>query len=79
MKNKISRDKLAIWFMKNEPEKYRDMCESTHTVNMFEPNIFHMENICMSHTYLVMTWIEAQKEKYTNDDYIVLITSALLH
>jgi len=38
----ITRDKLAVWFLKNEPEKYKDMCESTHTVNMFEPNIFHM-------------------------------------
>ncbi len=79
MKKQITRDKLAVWFLNNEPKKYRDMCESTHTVNMFEPNIFHMENICMSHVYLVMTWIEAQKEKYSNEDYIVLITSALLH
>lgn len=79
MKNKITRDKLAVWFLRNEPEKYREMCESTHTVNMFEPNIFHMESQVVSHTYLVMTWIEAQKEKYSDEDYIVLITSALLH
>ena len=79
MKNKITRDKLAVWFLRNEPEKYREMCESTHTVNMFEPNIFHMENSVISHCYLVMTWIEAQKEKYSDEDYIVLITSALLH
>lgn len=79
MKYTITRDKLAVWFLNNEPEKYKDMCESTHTVNMFEPNIFHMENSAISHTYLVMTWIEAQKEKYSNEDYIVLITSALLH
>lgn len=79
MKNKISRDKLAIWFMKNEPEKYKDMFESNHTVNMFEPNIFHAEGWTWSHTLLVMTWIECQKEKYTDEDYIVLITSALLH
>ena len=79
MKNKISRDKLAIWFMKNEPEKYKDMCESNHTVNMFEPNMFHAENWTWSHTLLVMTWVECQKDKYTDQDYIVLITSALLH
>lgn len=79
MKNKITRDKLAVWFLRNEPEKYREMCESTHTVNMFEPNIFHMESQVVSHIYLVMTWIEAQKEKYSDEDYIVLITSALLH
>lgn len=79
MKNKITRDKLAVWFMKNETEKYKDMCESNHTVNMFEPNMFHAENQVISHTYLVMTWIEAQKEKYSDEDYIVLITSALLH
>lgn len=75
----LNRDKLAVWFLRNEPEKYREMCESTHTVNMFEPNIFHMESQVMSHIYLVMTWIEAQKEKYSDEDYIVLITSALLH
>lgn len=79
MKNTITRDKLAVWFLNNEPEKYKDMCESTHTVNMFEPNIFHMESHVISHTYLVMTWIECQKEKYSSEDYIVLITSALLH
>lgn len=79
MKTRISRDKLAVWFLRNEPEKYKDMCESTHTVNMFEPNIFHMENSVIGHCYLVMTWIEAQKEKYSDEDYIVLITSALLH
>ena len=28
---------------------------------------------------MVLTWIEAQKEKYSDEDYIVLITSALLH
>lgn len=77
--NTITRDKLAVWFLNNEPEKYKDMCESTHTVNMFEPNIFHMESHVISHTYLVMTWIECQKEKYSSEDYIVLITSALLH
>ncbi len=79
MKTQITRDKLVTWFIKNEPEKYRDMCESNHTVNMFEPNIFHVEGNLLSHVYMVMTWIEAQKEKYNNEDYIVLITSALLH
>lgn len=79
MRNKITRDKLVNWFLRNEPEKYKEMCESTHTVNMFEPNIFHMENSVIGHCYLVMTWIEAQKEKYSDEDYIVLITSALLH
>ena len=79
MKNKITRDKLAVWFLRNEPEKYRDMFESTHTVNMFEPNMFHAEAGTLVHTYMVMTWIEAQKEKYSDEDYIVLITSALLH
>lgn len=79
MKTKITRDKLAVWFLRNEPEKYRDMFESTHTVNMFEPNMFHAEAGTLVHTYMVMTWIEAQKEKYSDEDYIVLITSALLH
>jgi predicted kinase len=75
----ITRDKLAVWFLRNEPEKYKEMCESTHTVNMFEPNLYHAENQVITHSYMVMTWIEAQKEKYADEDYIVLITSALLH
>ena len=79
MQTQITRDKLVTWFIKNEPEKYRDMCESNHTVNMFEPNVYHAENQVATHTYMVMTWIEAQKEKYTDDEYIILITSALLH
>ena len=75
----MTRDKLVIWFIKNEPEKYKEICLSEHTVEMFQPNVFHAENTVISHTLLVMTWIEAQKEKYSKEDYIVLITSALLH
>ena len=43
MKTKITRDKLAVWFLRNEPEKYRDMFESNHAVDIHLPNIFHSE------------------------------------
>lgn len=79
MKNKITRDKLAVWFLRNEPEKYQEMLESNHAVDIHQPNIFHCEGTCWTHVMMVMTWIEAQKEKYSDEDYIVLITSALLH
>ena len=79
MKNKITRDKLVTWFIKTEPEKYQEMLESNHAVDIHQPNIFHCEGTCWAHVMMVMTWIEAQKEKYTDEDYIVLITSALLH
>lgn len=79
MKNKITRDKLVTWFIKTEPEKYQEMLESNHAVDIHQPNIFHCEGTCWAHVMMVMTWIEAQKEKYSDEDYIVLITSALLH
>lgn len=79
MKKQITRDKLAVWFLRNEPEKYQEMLESNHAVDIHQPNIFHCEGTCWTHVMMVMTWIEAQKEKYSDEDYIVLITSALLH
>ena len=75
----IKRDKLVTWFIKTEPEKYQEMLESNHAVDIHQPNIFHCEGTCWAHVMMVMTWIEAQKEKYSDEDYIVLITSALLH
>lgn len=75
----IKRDKLVTWFIKTEPEKYQEMLESNHAVDIHQPNIFHCEGTCWTHVMMVMTWIEAQKEKYSDEDYIVLITSALLH
>ena len=75
----IKRDKLVTWFIKNEPEKYKDMLESNHAVDIHQPNIFHCEGTCWTHVMMVMTWVEAQKEKYSDEDYIVLITSAILH
>jgi len=75
----IKRDKLVTWFIKNEPNKYKDMLQSNHAVDIHQPNIFHCEGTCWTHVMMVMTWIEAQKDKYSQDDYIVLITSALLH
>lgn len=79
MKTKISRDKLIIWFINNEFELYTQMCNSCHTVDLKYPNVFHAENEIFTHTLMVMTVIEANKEKYTDEDYIVLVTSALLH
>ena len=75
----IKRDKLVTWFIKTEPEKYQEMLESNHAVDIHQPNIFHCEGTCWAHVMMVMTWIEAQIEKYSDEDYIVLITSALLH
>lgn len=79
MQNTISRDKLVNWFIKNEAQKYEDMFKSNHAVDIHQPNIFHSEGYCWTHVMMVMTWIEAQKEKYSDEDYIILITSALLH
>ena len=75
----LNRDKLVVWFIKNEPQKYKDMLDSNHAVDIFQPNMFHAEGTVFAHTMMVMTWIEAQKEKYSLEDYIILITSALLH
>jgi len=79
MKTKITRDKLYLWFIKNEPETYDSTCKSNHNLDNFTLNVFHAEGPVNVHTLMVMTWIEANKEKYTDEDYIVLITSALLH
>lgn len=79
MQKQITRDKLVTWFIKNEPEKYKDMLDSNHAVDIHQPNIFHCEGTCWTHVMMVMTWVEAQKEKYSQEDYVVLITSALLH
>ncbi len=75
----MTRDKLVQWFIENEHEKYLEMVNSMHTVDLKFPNIFHAENQVFTHTLMVMTWIEAQKEKYSENDYIKLITTALLH
>ena len=75
----IKRDKLVTWFIKNEPEKYKDMLESNHAVDIHQPNIFHYEGTCWTHVMMVMTWVEANKDIYSDEDYIALITSALLH
>lgn len=75
----ITRDKLILWFIKNEPEIYEKMCLANHNLNNFDLNIFHAEGTVFVHTMMVMTCIEMNKEKYTEDDYIVLLTSSLLH
>lgn len=64
---------------KNEPEIYDSTCKSNHNLDNFTLNVFHAEGPVNVHTLMVMTWIEANKEQYTDEDYIVLITSALLH
>jgi adenylate kinase family enzyme len=79
MKTKITRDKLYLWFIKNEPEIYDSTCKSNHNLDNFTLNVFHAEGPVNVHTLMVMTWVEANKEQYTDEDYIVLITSALLH
>lgn len=77
--NIITRDKLVVWFIKNEPQKYKEMFESNHAVDIFQPNIYHAEGTVWTHTMMVMTWIEAQKDKLSAEDYTVLITAAILH
>lgn len=79
MKEKITRDKLFLWFIKNEPELYESMCNANHNLDNFNLNIFHAEGTVTQHTLMVMTCIEMNKEKYTDEEYIILITSALLH
>lgn len=79
MQSQITRDKLVIWFIKNEPKLYKDMLDSNHAVDIYQPNIFHCEGSVWTHSLMVMTWIEACKNIYTIEDYTVLITSALLH
>ena len=79
MKNTITRDKLVNWFINNEYELYVEMRKSEHSVDLKSPNPFHIESEIFTHTLMVMTWIEANKDRYSDEDYIALITSALLH
>lgn len=75
----IDRDNLFIWFMKNEKELYESMLNTSHNISTEEYNIYHAEGSIISHTLLVMSYFEYKKEKYNFDDYITLLTSALLH
>ena len=78
----FSRDKLVVWFIDNFPDYYSDMLDSQHYVDRFQPNIFHSEGSIWTHTMMVMTWIESKyysDENPIEQDYVVLITSGLLH
>src|SRR5574344_1680636 len=75
----LDRDSLCIWFMKNEKELYERMLNTSHNVSSEEHNIYHAEGSIISHRLLVMSYFEYKKEKYNFDDYITLLTSALLH
>lgn len=85
----INRDKLVNWFIDNFPKFYSDMLDSSHYVDRFQPNIFHVEGTVWTHTMMAMTWIEARYDltfelngEVTSDemdDYVVLLTSAMLH
>lgn len=80
IKTEINRDKLVVWFMTNFNKKAREMVKSTHSVGWNPPNIWHAgDDSVWTHTMMVMTWIEAKKSEVTEDEYITLITSALLH
>lgn len=79
MTNLITRDLLVTWFIKNYKDLTIEMMKADHTVDLDFPNIWHGEGTVWTHTMMVMTWIEAQKDKLKNEDYIVLITSAMLH
>ena len=75
----ISRDILINWFFKNELELIKEMMKADHNVNIETPNIYHMEGTIWTHTLMVMTYIESQKQYLKVQDYIKLITTALLH
>ena len=79
MSNKINRDKLITSFITNFPELYIDMKKSKHYVNILDLNPFHGEGSVWVHTMMVMTWIEAKYCENYNDDYIILLTTAMLH
>ena len=74
----LNRDKLVCWFIEKYPQYYLDMINSNHCVELLKPNIFHTEGTVWTHTMMVMTWIEATVDE-ESDDYIILLTSGLLH
>lgn len=75
----ITRDLLVVWFIKNYNDLVLEMMKADHTVDLKYPNIWHAEGTVWTHTMMVMTWIEAQRDKLSDEDYIVLITAAMLH
>lgn len=76
----FDRDKLVNWFIKNFSDYYLDMMKSQHYVDPLQPNIFHAEGSVWTHTMMVVTWIEAfYKPKLNYEDYIVLLTTGMLH
>ena len=75
----ITRDLLVLWFIKNYNDLVQEMMKADHTVDPMQPNIWHAEGTVWTHTMMVMTWIEAQKDKLSVEDYTVLITAAMLH
>lgn len=75
----ITRDLLVVWFINNYNDLVQEMMKADHTVDPMQPNIWHAEGTVWTHTMMVMTWIEAQKDKLSVEDYTVLITAAMLH
>lgn len=75
----ITRDLLVVWFIKNYNDLVLEMMKADHTVDPMQPNIWHAEGTVWTHTMMVMTWIEAQRDKLFDEDYTVLITAAMLH
>lgn len=75
----ITRDLLVTWFIKNYNDLTVEMMKADHTVDSMQPNIWHAEGTVWTHTMMVMTWIEAQRDRLSDEDYTVLITAAMLH
>lgn len=75
----ITRDLLVTWFIKNYNDLSVEMMKANHTVDSMQPNIWHAEGTVWTHTMMVMTWIEAQRDKLSDENYVVLITAAMLH
>lgn len=74
----VRRDNLVGWFVKNEYNLHQSMVNSNHSVGE-NINIYHAEGSVWTHTMMVATWIEAKRNVLKERDYLVLITSALLH
>ena len=76
---KLNRDNLIKWFIETYPEHVKRMCESNHNVGYLNISPWHSEGSVWTHTMMVMTWIEANKELYSENLYEALLLAGLLH
>ncbi len=69
----ITRDNLITWFIKYEPELYKDMYKCDHFTDVNQPMKFHAEGSVWNHTLLAMT--VAGQQEYSN----ILLPVMMLH